>query len=81
MSDARLDVTVVGSEENLAAFVQLCKTMDLLGRAGASRTIVVPYDGDGAARLRFDFGATDVTDVEGPAEADLDQDEIVVGFG
>ncbi len=81
MSDARLDLTVTGSEECLAAFVQLCKTMDLLGRAGASRTIRVPYDGDGAARLRFDYGSTDVSEVEGPVDADLDQDEIVIGFG
>lgn len=80
MDDARLDLTIVGSEPCLAAFVQLCKTMELLGSAGASRTIRVPYDGDGAARLRFDFGPTDVSGVEGPVEADLDQDEIVVGF-
>jgi len=75
-----LVATVTGREEHLSQFVELCKTMHLLGSAGASRTIEVHYDGDGAARLRFDFGETDVDDIVVP-ESVMDEDLIYIGFG
>lgn len=75
-----LVVTVTGSEEHLSKFAELCKMMGLLGSAGASRVIEVHYDGDGAARLKFDFGDTDVDDIV-IDESVMDEDVIHVGFG
>ena len=75
-----IEMTVEGTLQELTSFVELCKVMDLLGSAGASRLIRVPYDGDGSARLKFDFGTTDVSMVE-IDEAIMDQDEITVSIG
>lgn len=66
-----------GDDHDLSSFIQLCKTIQHLSSVGASRDIRVPVDGDGSASLRFDFGDTDVGDVEVP---DID-DEIVIGMG
>lgn len=66
-----------GDDHDLSAFIQLCKTIQHLSSVGASRDIRVPVDGDGSASLRFDFGDTDVGDVEVP---DIDN-EIVIGMG
>lgn len=68
----RLVVTVTGYPDQLSAFVKLCKTFDYLGAAGCSRTVQIPYDGDGRARLRFDFGSTDVSGVEAVKDTDSD---------
>lgn len=74
-----VDVRVSGNEADLAAFLQLCKTVGALCSVGATRNILVAVDGDGSADLRFDFGETDVEDVEVP---DFDNgDEIVIGIG
>lgn len=78
--ELELHVTVVGTEDVLASFVQLCKTMDMLGWAGASRTIQCHYDGDGNARLAFEFGETNVDDIV-VEESVMDEDEIHIGFG
>jgi hypothetical protein len=66
-----------GDDNDLSRFIQLCKTIEYLSSVGASRDIRVPVDGDGSASLKFDFGDTDVNDVEVP---DID-DEIVIGMG
>ncbi len=79
--EGTIQMTVTGTEENLTSFVEVCKLMDLMGRAGSSRTINVHYDGDGAARLRFDFGDTDVSGVE-VDESVLDTGrDISIGIG
>lgn len=73
-----VDVRVTArNASDLAAFIQLCKTIENLGKIGASRDIRVLVDGDGSADLRFDFGDTDTDAVELP---DID-DEIVIGIG
>lgn len=78
-----VDVRVTAPNEgDLAAFIQLCKTIEALGKIGASRDIRVPVDGDGSADLRFDFGDTDVDDVQVPGvDNDFEDDEIVIGIG
>lgn len=58
-----INVKVTGNEENLAQFISLCKRIEDLGRVGSTDTIKVWVDGDGAARLDFDFKDTDVTQV------------------
>jgi hypothetical protein len=60
----KITVNVVGPQDQLRAFVELCKTIQWLGDVGASRTVQVDVDGDGAACLRFDFGALDHSDVK-----------------
>ncbi|MGH3783155.1 MAG: hypothetical protein ACRDZY_08365 [Acidimicrobiales bacterium] len=65
------------NDADLARFIQLCKTIQLLGQVGASRDIRVSVDGDGSADLRFDFGDTNVDAVQVP---DIDTD-IVIGIG
>ena len=73
-----IDVRVSARNEgDLADFIQLCKTVQLLGRVGASRDIRVAVDGDGSADLLFDFGETVVDGVETP---DIDE-PIVISIG
>lgn len=59
-------IKVTGREDHLTKFIQLCKTLKYLGSVGSTRTIKVWFDGDGAARLNFDYGDTDVSNVEIP---------------
>lgn len=66
-----------GDDADLSRFIQLCKTIEHLSSVGASRDIRVLVDGDGSASLKFDFGDTNVDDVEVP---NID-DEIVIGMG
>lgn len=76
----KITVSVVGPEDQLRSFVQLCKTIEWLGDVGASRTVIVDVDGDGSACLRFDFGALDHSAVD-PIE-DTDGDTVrVTGIG
>lgn len=75
----QIKVSVVGPEDQLRSFVQLCKTIQFLGSVGASRTVTVDVDGDGAACLKFDFGKLDHSAVE---PADIDNDVVrVAGIG
>ena len=53
-----------GPADQLAAFVQWCTTVQWLCSAGASRTVQIAVDGDGAGALRFDFGDLDVPAVD-----------------
>lgn len=78
-----VDVRVSASNAgDLSAFIALCKTIESLGHVGASRDIRLAVDGDGSADLRFDFGDTDVADVEVPgADNEFEDDEIVIGLG
>jgi hypothetical protein len=80
MDRKKITVSVVGPEDQLRSFVQLCKTIEWCGDVGASRTVQVDVDGDGAACLKFDFGKLDHSAVE-PAE-DTNGDTIrVTGIG
>jgi hypothetical protein len=73
-----VDVRVVSTNpDDLAAFIQLCKLIGQLCGVGASRDIRVAVDGDGSGALKFDFGDSDVSDVQVP---DID-DELVIGIG
>lgn len=78
--DVYAEVTVSGPPDQVSAFLALCDTVDYLGSVGASRVIRVDADGDGALRLRFDFGDTEVERaVEG---SDLDTgDDLYIGLG
>ena len=76
-STAQLAVT--GSDDQLASFLQLCKTIQWLCSAGASRTVQIDVDGDGSGALRFDFGDLDLPDVD---ESQMDSDVVrVPGIG
>lgn len=76
----RITVSVTGPEDQLRAFTGLCKTIQWLCQAGASRTIVLPVDGDGSAHLSFDFGTLDHSEVN-PAEVTGDDQVRVTGIG
>lgn len=77
--DSHVVVTVTGPEDQLAAFVEACKAIETLGQVGASRDVIVPVDGDGAASLRFDYGETDVSEIEAP---EIDGDDVrITGIG
>lgn len=65
------------NDGELAAFIQLCKTIQHLGGVGASRDIRVAVDGDGSGQMWFDFGNTDTEQVAIP---DIEE-EIVIGIG
>jgi hypothetical protein len=81
MDRKKITVSVVGPEDQLRSFVELCKTIEWLGEVGASRTVKIDVDGDGAACLRFGFGALDHSAVE-PAPDTNGGDEIrVTGIG
>jgi hypothetical protein len=59
-----LSVTVTAPEDQLSSFVHLCKTIQYLCSIGSSRTVEIPVDGDGNADMRFDFGETDISEIE-----------------
>ena len=79
-----LDVRVIGRPKDLAHFLKLCKTMDMLGSQGSSRTIKVFYDGDGAARMKFqiqgDDSKWDKINKEFAKGVDTSKSEIEMGF-
>jgi hypothetical protein len=76
----KITVTATGPEDQLRSFVQLCKTIQWLCQAGASRTVVLPVDGDGSGHLAFDFGTLDHSAVK-PAEVTGDDRVRVAGIG
>ena len=53
-------VVISGPEAQVQTFLRFCATVDKLCSWGASRTLVLAVDGDGAGALRFDFGGADV---------------------
>jgi hypothetical protein len=76
----KITVTVTAPEDQLRSFTQLCKTIQWLCQAGASRTIVLPVDGDGSGHMTFDFGALDHSAVK-PADVTDDDQVRVAGIG
>ena len=81
-TSVHMDIRVVApDQEQLGEFVGLCKTIESLGGIGASRTIRLDVDGDGAARLQFDYGDSDVASVATPGEDSDFDDDIVVSIG
>jgi len=48
-----VDIRVVGGEEELLEFADLCKIIQRLGRVGSNRDITITVDGDGSGRLSF----------------------------
>lgn len=78
--DQTLVVTVSGPPDQLSAFAQLCLTIENLCAIGASRTVELDVDGDGSGALSFDFGDTDVSDVD-PVETDDGSTVRVAGIG
>lgn len=46
---------VSGPEDQIAAFANFCRHLQMLSSVGASRTLQIDVDGDGAAALRFDL--------------------------
>lgn len=70
-------ITVTGPPDQLASFAVLCKTIENLCSAGASRTIKYDVDGDGSASLSFDLGP-----LKGASAAGFDSDPVrVPGLG
>lgn len=63
VENKHITIKVTGREDHLTKFIQLCKTMQYLGSLGSSRTVQVWFDGDGSARLNFDYTDTDARDV------------------
>ena len=57
-----------GFDDQLAVLAQFLKTVQHCGSIGHTTTLHLWYDGDGAARMKFDFGEVDVSGVEVPAE-------------
>lgn len=64
----QMEMTVTAPPEQLAAFAQMCKTIERLCLIGGSRTVQVHVDGDGSANMRFDFGGVDVEEIEFPSQ-------------
>lgn len=62
----KIAITVEGYPEQLSTLVHFLMTIEKLGALGASRTLKIWVDGDGAARLRFHFGETDVSEIKTP---------------
>lgn len=52
---SKMTVTVVGPNDQLAAFANVCQTVGMLSDVGSSRTVSFDVDGDGAAALKFSF--------------------------
>lgn len=65
----KINIELIGNEEDVLSFVGLCAKIELLGIWGASRTIPVDVDGDGSARLNFKVEA----EVENKGKVDLIQ--------
>lgn len=69
MSNVKVNIELVGNQEDVLSFVGLCAKIELLGIWGASRTIPVDIDGDGSARLKFNIEA----EVKNKGKVDLIQ--------
>lgn len=55
MSKVKINIELVGNEDDVLSFASLCAKIQMCGQLGCSRTIPVEVDGDGSARLRFDI--------------------------
>ena len=53
MSRYKLKLEIVGGDEEITEFLELCKKIETLGYLGANRKIGVVVDGDGSANLVF----------------------------
>lgn len=69
MSNVKVNIELIGNEEDVLSFIGLCAKIELLGIWGANRTIPVTVDGDGSARLIFNAKA----EVENRGTVDLVQ--------
>ena len=70
MPNRYMMLRVEGDEQALVEFLKMCAYMQRLGEVGASRNIVVAYDGDGAARLRFNVDGENLkSNVEGSEDS------------
>lgn len=55
-----LNVKIEGKPEQLVKIAAFLKAVAILGSYGASRSLQIWVDGDGAARLKVDFGTVEV---------------------
>jgi hypothetical protein len=79
MEKKKVTIELVASEDQIVQFLRLCGIIQNLGQLGASRSIKLFVDGDGAARLKFTLRDEKQThDVPTP-KYDLDGD-ISVGI-
>lgn len=53
MSNVKVNIELVGNEEDVLSFIALCGKIQIIGELGTSGTIPVNIDGDGSARLWF----------------------------
>jgi hypothetical protein len=60
---------VSGPEDQIAAFANMCRTIQYLCSVGSSRTVQIDVDGDGAGSLRFDL---EPLGEESPIDLDAD---------
>ena len=52
----QIEVKVTGNEEDLVAFLRVCRWIQYCGEAGTCGTRMITVDGDGSARLKFAVG-------------------------
>ncbi len=64
----KVDISVYGSDFDLISFLRFIKTVQECGEVGATRTLKLWVDGDGAGAIKFDFDHSDsikASDLEG----------------
>lgn len=66
MPTVKVNIGLIGDEDDVLSFIALCGKIQMLGELGASRIIPVDIDGDGSARFRFKIEA-EVKDI-GPID-------------
>ena len=49
----KANIEITGGSEEISEFIQLLAKIQMLGEAGANRTIPVAVDGDGSGQLSF----------------------------
>jgi hypothetical protein len=65
-----LKIEATGREENLNVLINFLRMVQYCGDVGSTRTIELWVDGDGAARMNFDF--PEVLDLPEQKKQDID---------
>ena len=63
MPKSRLELTVIGNEEELHAFLRVCLWIQYCGKAGTNQGKRIVVDGDGSGHLQFSINGEQL---EGP---------------
>lgn len=73
MPKAKIDLTVTGNEEDLHAFLRVCRWIQHCGETGANQAKRIIVDGDGSANLKFSVNGEQLS---GPVD---EQDRMWIG--